>query len=91
MYIVDAWILSAVCPIRNPNTVSPQIAYIFVQKIHRAIWNRVIWIYTRMWVKIRAIARNCAIARNRAIAGNHAILRNRAILLVTSNTLGPKN
>ena len=40
------------------NTVSPRIACIHVQKIHRAIRNLAFWICTRIWVKIRAIVKS---------------------------------
>ena len=40
------------------HTVSPRIACIFVQKIHHAIRNRTIWIYTMTRAKNRAIVRN---------------------------------
>ena len=48
------------------STVSPRIAYIFVQKIHHAIWNCTVWIYTMMFVKSRAILKNCAILLTRS-------------------------
>ena len=65
--------------ILHMNTVSPQIVCIFVQKIHRTIWNPAIWICTRIWFKIRAIVRNRAILLvtsntsgvNRAIVKSH--------------------
>ena len=40
--------------------------YIFVQKIHHAIWNCTVWIYTMMFVKSRATLRNCAILLKRS-------------------------
>ena len=50
----------------NSYTVSPRIAWIFVQKIHHAIWNRTVWIYTMMFVKSHAILRNRAILLTRS-------------------------
>ena len=60
-------------------TVSPQIAYIFVQKIHHAIWNHTVWIYTKMFVKSHAILRNPAILLTKWGDRKHCVIRNRPI------------